>query len=159
MKRRPMLVIVGLILAAFAMGLWMGSRFSGRTVRSGIYPSPLQPSIASVTPARASVTSAVGNPPPCVDFRNAGPLLGKKGCVTGVVLRAYTARSGNTFLDFCQDYRTCPFTSLIFAADKDKFGDPGSMQGKRVEIRGDVVSYQGHTEIVIHDPQQVRGGH
>jgi hypothetical protein len=82
--------------------------------------------------------------------------VGKGGCVTGLVLRVYTARTGNTFLDFCQDYRACPFTSVVFAADKNKFGDLGLMQGKRVEIRGDVINYQGRAEIIIRDPQQVR---
>jgi DNA/RNA endonuclease YhcR with UshA esterase domain len=91
-----------------------------------------------------------------VDIRNAGPQVGKSGCVAGLVLRVYSARTGNTFLDFCQDYRTCPFTSVIFASDKNKFGDLGSLQGKRVEIRGDVVTYQGRAEIIISDPQQVR---
>jgi DNA/RNA endonuclease YhcR with UshA esterase domain len=45
---------------------------------------------------------------------------------------------------------------VIFASDKDKFGDLGSLQGKRVEIRGDVVTYQGRAEIIIRDSQQVR---
>jgi hypothetical protein len=94
-----------------------------------------------------------------VDIRNAGPLAGKTGCIVGLVLRVYSARSGNTFLDFCQDYRACPFTSVIFAPDKNKFGDLESLQGKRVEIRGEVVSYQGRAEIIIHDPQQVRSAH
>jgi hypothetical protein len=91
-----------------------------------------------------------------VDIRNARPLVGNNGCVAGLVLRVYSARTGNTFLDFCQDYRACPFTSVVFASDKNKFGDLGSLQGKRVEIRGDVITYQGHAEIIIHDPQQVR---
>ena len=85
-------------------------------------------------------------------------MVGKNGCVAGLVLRVYTARTGNTFLDFCQDYRTCPFTSVIFSADKGKFGNLESLQGKRVEIRGNVVTYAGHAEIIIHDPHQVRGG-
>ncbi len=106
--------------------------------------------------ARAPGALAASSPPPCEDIRNAGPLVGKSGCVAGLVLRVYSARTGNTFLDFCQDYRTCPFTSVIFASDKNKFGDLESLQGKRVEIRGDVVTYQGHAEIIIHDPQQVR---
>jgi DNA/RNA endonuclease YhcR with UshA esterase domain len=91
-----------------------------------------------------------------VDIRNAGPLVGKGACVSGLVVRVYSARTGNTFLDFCQDYRTCPFTSVVFAADKNKFGDLELLQGRRVEIRGDVTNYQGRAEIIIHDPQQVR---
>jgi hypothetical protein len=68
----------------------------------------------------------------------------------------YAARSGNTFLDFCDDYRTCPFSSVVFATDKNKFGDLQSLQGRRIELRGDVVNYQGRAEIIIHDPHQVR---
>jgi hypothetical protein len=91
-------------------------------------------------------------------MRDAASLEGKSGCVAGLVLRVYSARTGNTFLDFCRDYRTCPFTSVIFASDKNKFGDVGSLQGKRVEIRGDVVTYRGRPEIILRDPQQVREG-
>lgn len=108
-------------------------------------PSPRTP--------EAPTTSSL---PPCADIRNAGPLAGKSGCVAGLVQRVYSARTGNTFLDFCQDYRTCPFSSVIFASDKSKFGDLGSLQGKRVEIRGDVISYQGRAEIIIREPQQIR---
>ncbi len=113
---------------------------------------PLPPARAADEPA----AHATSSPPPCVDIRNAGPLVGKSGCVAGFVLRVYTSRSGTTFLDFCQDYRTCPFTSVIFASNKSKFGDLESLQGKRVEIRGNVVTYQGHAEIVIIEPEQVR---
>jgi DNA/RNA endonuclease YhcR with UshA esterase domain len=91
-----------------------------------------------------------------VDIRNVGPLVGTNGCVAGLVLRVYSARTGNTFLDFCQDYRTCPFSSVIFASDRDKFGNLESLQGKRVEIRGDIITYQDRPEIIIRDPQQIR---
>jgi hypothetical protein len=72
------------------------------------------------------------------------------------VLRAYTSRAGNTFLDFCPDYRTCPFTSVIFDSDRSKFGDLGALAGRQVEIRGAVVAYEGRAEIVIRDPEQIR---
>lgn len=149
MKRRPILVVTGLLLAAFGLGLWLGSRFSRRPAVSAEYPLAEQP-------VRAPSAPAASSPPPCVDTRNAGPLTGKNGCVAGLVLRVYSARTGNTFLDFCQDYRTCPFTSVIFASDKSKFGNLESLQGRRVEIRGDVVAYQGRAEIIIRDPRQVR---
>ncbi len=112
-------------------------------------PSPLPSTFSPGAPG-------AGSPPPCVDIRNAGPLEGRAGCVSGLVMRVYSARTGNTFLDFCEDYRACPFTSVIFAPDKERFGDLGALQGKRVEIRGDIVNYQGRAEIIIHDPQQVR---
>lgn len=92
----------------------------------------------------------------CVDFRDAGALMGRAGCVSGRVLRVATSRAGNTFLDFCQDYRQCPFTSVIFAEDRDKFGDLGTLWGRQVEIRGLVTSYKDRAEIIIRDPGQIR---
>ena len=150
MSRRPILVVAGLLLVAFGLGVRMGSRLGRRPVISAQDPAALP----SARPAVAD--AATGSLPPCVDIRNAVALVGKSGCVAGRVLRVYSARTGNTFLDFCQDYRHCPFTSVIFASDKNKFADLESLQGKRVEIRGDVVSYQGRAEIIIRDPQQVR---
>lgn len=92
----------------------------------------------------------------CVDFRQALDHTGETTCVAARVLRVYTSRNGNTFLDFCQDYRHCAFSSVIFAADHDKFGNLGALTGRAVEIRGSIVPYSGHAEIVIHDPGQIR---
>ena len=168
MKRRPILMTTGLVLLAFALGMGVGSRFRQRPVAYEDVPVAPQPAGASTAEQEptapssqqsASLPTAPGaSPPPCVDIRNAEQLVGKRGCVSGVVLKVYTARSGNTFLDFCHDYRACPFTSVVFSADKSSFGDLGTLQGKRVEIRGDVVSYHGRAEIIIHDAHQIRSG-
>jgi hypothetical protein len=170
MKRRTVLVVAGLMLAAFVVGGAVGAWLFPKPViyrevpvtsQSAVEPmeqgagsrrSP-EPVSGPVTTASSSSGSAA-----CVDIRNAATLEGKRGCVGGLILRVYTARSGNSFLDFCQDYRTCPFTSVIFSKDQAKFGDLASLQGKRVEIQGDVVAYQGRAEIILHDPQQVRSG-
>jgi len=151
MKRRPILVVTGLLLVAFGLGVRVGSRFSRRPATHVEGPLPEQSTRAPDMPGGSST-------PPCVDMRNAGALEGKSGCVAGLVLRVYSTRSGNTFLDFCQDYRTCPFTSVIFTRDKNKFGDLQTLQGRRVEIRGEVVNYRGRAEIIIRDPQQIRAG-
>lgn len=92
----------------------------------------------------------------CLDFHNAAAHIGETSCVSGRVLRVFTSRSGNSFLDFCADYRDCPFTSVIFESDRSKFGNLGTLTGRQVEIRGAIVPYQGHAEIVIHDPDQIR---
>jgi hypothetical protein len=151
MSRKQVIAIAGLVIMAFGGGVWMGSRIGGDRKAPAHSPVTL---ITHRPPAPDP--PAAGSASDCVDIQRAGSLIDKKGCVQGMILRVFTARSGNTFLDFCQDYRTCPFTSVIFASDKDKFGDLESLQGKRVEIRGDVISYQDHAEIIIHDPQQVR---
>jgi len=92
----------------------------------------------------------------CVDLKDAGAHVGETGCVSGRLLRVFTSRGGNTFLDFCQDYRACPFTSVIFARDKEKFGDLQSLNGRQVEIHGNITTYQGRAEIIVRDPEQIR---
>ncbi len=107
-------------------------------------------------PVAASPPPMPGSNVPCVDFSDAGTSVGKPGCVKGRILKVYTSRAENTFLDFCQDYRSCPFTAVIFTADRSKFGDLSTLSGRRVEIRGPVTSYRNRAEIVIHDADQIR---
>ena len=92
----------------------------------------------------------------CVALRDAGLHTGENTCVEGRVLRVFTARSGSTFLDFCQDYRNCSFGSVIFAADRSKFGNLGLLEGRTVEILGEITTYNGRAEIVIRNPKQIR---
>jgi hypothetical protein len=153
MQRRPILVVLGLLLLAFGLGVGVGWRFGRRSATNSVDPNTPQPVRADLSPVK---DPAPPTQRPCVDIRNAGALVGSSGCISGLVLRVYSASTGNTFLDFCQDYHSCPFSSVIFSTDKDKFGNLASLQGKRIEIRGDIVTYQGRAEIVIHDPQQVR---
>ncbi len=92
----------------------------------------------------------------CVDIQQAGSHANEESCVTGRILRVFTSKAGNTFLDFCQDYRACPFTSIIFASDRSKFGDVNALQGRQVELRGRIQIYHDQPEIVVKDPSQIR---
>jgi hypothetical protein len=53
----------------------------------------------------APFVSAVSGVGGCLDFHDAGSHTGEAACVSGRVLRVFTSRGGNTFLDFCSDYR------------------------------------------------------
>jgi hypothetical protein len=92
----------------------------------------------------------------CVDFHDAEAHVGESGCVSGRVLKVYNSKSGTTFLDFCADYRTCPFRGVVFASEQSRFADLGSLTGRQVEVRGSISAYQGHAEIIIHHPEQIR---
>ena len=105
-----------------------------------------------ISESRPGAASSAG----CLDFREAAAHIGENSCVLGRVLRVFTSRSGNSFLDFCADYRDCPFSSVIFESDRSKFGNLSTLTGRQVEIRGTIVRYQGRAEIVIHDPAQIR---
>jgi hypothetical protein len=92
----------------------------------------------------------------CLALRDAGLHTGENACVEGRVLRVFTSRSGSTFLDFCQDYRNCSFGSVVFATDRSRFANLGSLEGRTVEILGEIITYNGRAEIIIRDPKQIR---
>jgi hypothetical protein len=135
------MLVAGIALAVFCLGVLVGRR----AARS--------PSTTSSFASRSSSSREMAG---CVDFHDAGPHAGETGCVSGRVLKVFTSRGGNTFLDFCEDYRDCPFTSVIFSSDKHKFGDLQSLAGRQIEIRGPITVYQGRPEIIIRDPEQIR---
>jgi hypothetical protein len=139
--KRKLILVAGIILAVFCLGVLVGRR-AGR-------PPSTTSSFASRSSSREE---AVG----CVDFHDAGAHAGETGCVSGRVLKVFTSRGGNTFLDFCEDYRDCPFSSVIFSSDKRKFGDLQFLAGRQIEIRGPITLYQGRPEIIIRDPEQIR---
>ena len=135
------MLLAGTVLVIFCLGILVGRRV-GRS--------------SSAWSAFASRDSSRGELAGCVDFHDAGSHAGETGCVSGRVLKVYTSKGGNTFLDFCEDYHDCPFSSVIFSSDKQKFGDLQSLSGRQIEIRGPITVYQGRPEIIIRDPEQIR---
>jgi hypothetical protein len=95
-------------------------------------------------------------PSGCIEISKAGFHTGENTCVEGRVLHVYTSRSGSTFLDFCADYHHCPFGSVVFASDRSKFGNLGVLEGKRVDLSGEISTYNGRAEIIIREPRQIR---
>lgn len=146
MRRKRFAQFVVLILATATVSAYFAYRVGlGRGARPPEEASP-------VASAATSFEEDVG----CVDYRDAGNYVGREGCVTGRVVRVFVSRAGNTFLNFCADYRTCPFYSVIFASERERFGDVGILRGRRVEIRGLVGTYQGQAQIILNDPSQIR---
>lgn len=140
MARKRLVMMAVLILACSSLSAWVAYR---RGVARRGYRST-----ASFAPDDAKR--------PCVDFRHATDHIGETTCVSARVGRVFTSRSGNTFLDFCADYRACPFTSVIFSDDRGKFGNLQALAGRRLEIEGPITTYQGRAEIIIHNSEQVR---
>ncbi len=139
MTRKQITVIAAVVLVASTLSALTAYRLAFRRVMRG--PSSVPVSAGSKG---------------CVDFHEAGSHIGEEACVSGRVLHVFVSRASNTFLDFCADYRECPFTSVIFASDRDKFGNLQTLKGRQVEIRGAVTLYNGRAEIIIHGPDQIR---
>ena len=139
MTRRQTIMIVVLVLVASTLSALTAYRLALR------HATPPSAGVAVQTRDKG-----------CIDFHDAGSHIGEEAFVSGRVLRVFVSHASNTFLDFCPDYRDCPFTSVIFSSDREKFGDVQTLKGRQVEIRGSVTPYNGRAEIVIHAPDQIR---
>jgi DNA/RNA endonuclease YhcR with UshA esterase domain len=90
-----------------------------------------------------------------VSFAEAHHHLGKAKCITGTVVQVKEGNSGVTFLDFCENYETCPFTVVVFPSDLRRVGDVHQLAGRTIEIQGTVEEYDGRAEIILRRPQQL----
>ena len=81
--------------------------------------------------------------------------VGEVKCVTGIVVRVKQGARGVHFLDFCDDFRLCPFTVVIFPRDLKSVGDVRQLQGRMVEIHGQVKEYDGRAEIILEEYRQL----
>ncbi len=90
-----------------------------------------------------------------IDYTEAPNHIGEYACVVGRVDHVNNPKE-TTFLNFCPDYKTCPFGAVIFGSDVHKFPNPKQYEGETVEITGLIKSYQGRPEIVLKDTGQIK---
>ena len=94
----------------------------------------------------------------CMPIAEAPKKIGADACVTGTVVKVEESEKGGAwFLDFCQDYRNCPFTVVVFTRDLKDVGDVRQLQGKTIEIWGRIRSYGGRAEIILRHSRQLHG--
>lgn len=101
--------------------------------------------------ANAAASISIGT----IDYADAPAHVGDYASVRGTLVEAYTSKSGTVFLDFCKNYKTCPFSGVIFADDVKAFGDLSRLTGQTVTLTGKISSYEGRAEIVLSDPSQL----
>jgi hypothetical protein len=93
----------------------------------------------------------------CVPFADAQKHIGANRCITGKVPQVKLGNGGVHFFDFCEDFRVCPFTVVVFPGDLKRVGDVRQLQGKQIEIEGEVKGYDGRAEIILQRLGQLRG--
>src|SRR6201997_2925860 len=93
----------------------------------------------------------------CIPFSDAQKHIGANPCITGKVLQVKLGNGGVHFFDFCEDFRVCPFTVVVFPGDLKQVGDVRQLKGKQIEIEGEVKGYDGRAEIVLRRLGQLRG--
>ncbi len=108
-----------------------------------------------------SLTLALLFPAPsiadCIPITEARQHVGEDQCVTGKVIRVEHGSRGVTFFDFCEDFRVCPFTVVVFPHDLKAIGDVRQLQNRVIEVHGPVKEYDGRAEIVLQQLRQLSG--
>jgi len=129
--------------------------------RRGLAPGSAMPSffvspLMKTTLAEAMILFAVqAFATNCVPFAEARQHVGKTQCIRGTVLHVQNGSDGVTFLDFCEDSDSCPFTVVVFPGDLKQVGDVRQLTGRSIEIKGTVEEYDGRSEIILRHPQQL----
>lgn len=137
-------IFIGIIIAALIIGgfIYLGNK-----------PATTPPSTTeneTISPPEIPPSSE------CINYTKAGEHIGEYGCVMGKVDNVFTSNKGNNFLNFCPNYKTCPFSAVIFNTDAYKFSNIKGYRGKTVEIIGLIKTYEGRAEIIINDPNQIK---
>jgi hypothetical protein len=93
----------------------------------------------------------------CIPFTQARDHIGETQCIMGTVLRVKSGYRGVTYFDFCEDFRVCPFTVVIFPGHLRDIGDVRQLQNRQIEIHGELRAYDGRAEIVLEQFRQLGG--
>ena len=93
----------------------------------------------------------------CIPIEEAPNKVGDETCVQGTVVEVRQTESGTWFLNYCADYRKCPFTVVVFSSDLRNVGDVRMLQGKTIEVFGKIKLYNDRAEIILRNARQLRG--
>lgn len=91
----------------------------------------------------------------CLPFTQARDHIGETHCIAGTVLGVRSGYRGVTYFDFCEDFRVCPFTVVIFPGHLRDIGDVRKLQNRQIQIQGDLKDYDGRAEIVLERLRQL----
>ncbi len=87
--------------------------------------------------------------------REAAAHLGETATVVGTVAAVFRSKGGNLYLNFGADYPRQTFTAVALAPVGSWTRGLDSLVGKRIGVRGEIVSYRGRVEIVLKGSDQI----
>ena len=113
---------------------------------------------ALIVMTNAAFAQLSGNDQPkCVSIAKAKDLIGQNACIVGTVQRVGYSDTGTAFITFCEDYKNCPFTAVVFSRDMDKVGNLQMFEGRELEVTGRIKDFHGAAEIVVKKRSQFSG--
>ena len=153
-------VPVTIIVAAFliAGSIWLSKRPAPVGPQNVIdrQPAPIQLPKTSEPPQLPKTVEPLQQSAARIDYTEAPNHIGEYACVSGKIDHVYTSQKGAIFLNFCLDYKTCPFGATIFNKDAYKFPNPKQYEGETLEITGLIRAYQGRSQIILDDLGQIK---
>jgi hypothetical protein len=93
----------------------------------------------------------------CITVDQAPEYIGKTKCVVGKVMKVGMSSAGSMFLDFCEDYRKCPFVVIVFQSNLKNVGDVRVLEGQDIEITGKIREWRDRAEIILKHSGQLEG--
>lgn len=114
----------------------------------------------ALLPLAAAMAVPDGVRPACpagdeIPYTLAARCIGETRRVAGHIDHVSRARSGITYVNFCSDWKGCPFAGIVFSEKAPAFGFLARLSGSEVVVSGTITAYQGHAQIVLTDPAQV----
>ncbi len=97
-------------------------------------------------------------PPKCVQSNEAKSQIGRTTCISGKVANVtYINRIKGkpTFINFDKPYPNQSLTIVIWGADRSKFGDLKALEGKEIEVKGQVEKYSATPQIIVTELDQI----
>jgi hypothetical protein len=81
--------------------------------------------------------------------------LGETATVVGTVAAVFRSKGGNVYVNFGADYPRQTFTAVALAPVGSWGNGLDTLVGKRIGVRGEIVSYRGRVEIVLKGSDQI----
>jgi nuclease S1 len=104
---------------------------------------------------RPGSSPGVALPAGAYSDREAAAHVGQTATVVGTVVAIFRSKKGNVYLNFGADYPHQSFTAVALQPAGRWTDGLDSLVGRRVGVRGTIVSYRGRVEIVLEGADQI----
>ncbi len=103
-----------------------------------------------------SLALSVGAQAETIAPSEAAHYVGREATIAGVVRQVSRSNGGTTFINFGGRFPNHVFYAVIFANRASAFPDVFDLEGRSVEITGDIQLYKGKPQIIVSTPGQIQ---